>query len=222
MNIFNYNCSINLLTALLWQDNDAVNTQALLQAKQDWYQRNHCDFWNDWVVNIFDLNTANEFGLRVWSEILDLPLFGRLTPSPSNYPAFGFETSTGEGTNENFDNSNFATDQDQDFLLTTEQRRILLKLRFFQTVTRGAIPEINRFLSSLFGKGEVYALDGGDMTMTYINVDRIQPELRRAIVDLDLLPRPASVKINYVDSSVRTWGFNPSSANFDNGNFIGG
>ncbi len=193
MNIFEYDCSIDVLSALLWQDNDAVNTQALLEAKQRWYQENHCDFWNDWIVNVFDLNTANAFGLKVWSDILDLPLFGTVIPSPSDYPAFGFDSNS----NQNFDNSNFAIDGDRTFLLTLEQIRIVLKLRFFQLVTRAAIPETNRFLSTVFTSVSVYATDGNDMTMTYNNTTLIAAELLRAITDLDVLPRPAGVKIVY-------------------------
>ena len=76
MNVEQYNCNIDVLSALLWQDNESVNLIGLLKAKQAWYQENHCDFWNNWVVDVFDLNTANEFGLRVWSEILNISLFG--------------------------------------------------------------------------------------------------------------------------------------------------
>lgn len=213
-----YECSLDILRVLLWQDDNAENLQALLQAKQDWYDTNHCDFWNDWIVNVFNLDTANDFGLSVWAAILDLQLFATNEPSPDDYPAFGFDSDT----NRNFDNGNFATDENSDFLLTTEQKRTILKLRYFQLTTRGAIPEINRFLQYLFGDSYIYALDGLDMSMTYINTERLDPELRRAIVELDLLPRPAGVKINYVDASYKAWGFSESSFNFDNGNFIGG
>lgn len=215
--IKNYNCSINLLRSLLWQDDHTVNLRGLLELKQQWYQRNHCDFWQNWIRDVFDLNTANDFGLRVWSEILDIQLFATNQPSPANYPSFGFDSDT----NRNFDNSNFAVDSNQSFLLSTEQRRIILKLRFFQLVTRCAIPEINRFLSYIFGRVNIYALDGNDMTMRYVNTERIAPELRRAIVELDLLPRPAGVEIIYVDGSLESWGFDDGSQNFDNGNFIG-
>lgn len=216
--IKDYECEIDALKAILWQDENHSNIRSLIEKKQAWYQENHCDFWNSWVTDVFDLNTANDFGLRVWSEILDLPLYATNTPSPDDYPAFGFDSDT----NQNFDNGNFAVDQNTSYLLSTEQKRILLKLRFFQLITRGAIPETNRFLSSLFGQGLVYALDGNDMTMTYVNTERLASELRRAIIDFDLLPRPASVGIKYVDGSLDSWGFSDSSQNFDNGNFVGG
>lgn len=218
MNIKTYSCSINLLRSLLWQDENTTNLQGLLNAKQAWYQTNHCDFWNAWVVDVFDLNTANDFGLSVWAVILDLPLYGTNTPSPANYPAFGFDSNSAE----NFGAGNFATDSNSDFLLTTEQRRTMLKLRAFNLFTRATIPEINRFLQVLFGNRAIYALDGLNMTMTYINTETLAPELRGAMVEYDLFPRPATVRLNFTDATFDAFGFNPTSQNFDNGNFIGG
>ncbi len=216
MNIKEYNCNINLLSALLWQDDNTVNLKGLLEAKQSWYQKNHCEFWENWQRDVFDLNTANDFGIRVWSEILNIQLFATNEASPDDFMAFGFDHVGAE----NFDSGNFATDSNQSFLITTEQRRTLLKLRFFQLITRAAIPEINRFFATIFSN--IYALDGNDMTMTYVNLDSLPSELRRAIVELDLLPRPAGVSIDFASTAFDSFGFSDSSTNFDNGNFIGG
>ena len=71
-----YDCTIDLDKAIDWQRSKATKLKALIEKKQAWYQANHCDFWNDWVTDVFNLETANEFGLSVWSIILDEPLFG--------------------------------------------------------------------------------------------------------------------------------------------------
>ena len=102
MRINEYECSIDLLNSIMWQDNESVNLQELARLKQEWYQKNHCDFWNDWIVNVFDLNTANDFGLQVWSKILGVELYSNVVASPPDYPAFGFEV-----FGLNFDNGNF-------------------------------------------------------------------------------------------------------------------
>ena len=52
--IRNYQCSIDLLRVILWQDNESVNLQQLLTLKQNWYNFNHCDFWNNWIVDLQD------------------------------------------------------------------------------------------------------------------------------------------------------------------------
>lgn len=193
-NVEQYNCSIDVLGALLWQDNDAVNLSGLLNAKQAWYQENHCDFWNDWVVNVFDLNTANEFGLRVWSEILNVPLFASTERSPNEFPAWGFGDI-------NFTHGNFATDDNSAFLLTLEERRIVLKMRFFSLVTSGALTQVNSFMASIFGVGNFYMIDNNDMTITYTNTIELSSELTRTLIELDLLPRPSGVRLIYINAA---------------------
>ncbi len=215
MNIEQYECTIDLISAILWEDNDAVNLQGLINAKQAWYQENHCDFWNDWITDVFDLNTANAFGLRVWAEILNIPLFTGVTPSPNSFPDWGFRDN-------NFGNGSFATESNSTYRLSTDQQRIVLRLRFFQLVTNCSSLQINDFLSSLFGRGVLYVIDNLDMTITYVNTLRIAPELIRTITELDLFPRPAGVKVNFVDGTLASWGFSPNSQNFGNGNLITG
>lgn len=217
MTIRNYQCSIDLLQVILWQDNEATNLQQLLTLKQNWYNENHCDFWNNWVRDVFDLRTANNFGLRVWSEILNVPLFGTIEESPSDYPAFGF-ADFGLG----FDQGNFATDDNSAFGLTTEQRRTVLRLKAFKVLSRANYRDTNRFLAHLFGQGTMYILDGLNMNISFIYTQGIAPELLRAIQELDLIPRPSAVQINYIDASLESWGFAPAGLNFDNGNFVGG
>ncbi len=217
MRIQEYNCSIDLLSSALWQDNEAVNLQELLRLKQQWYQENHCDFWNDWVRDVFDLNTANDFGLQVWSRILGIELYSNVVPSPPDYPAFGFGP-----FGMNFSNGNFATNPGDAFRLSTEEMRVVLKFRFFQLVTRCTIPEINRFLFDTLGFSDIYVIDNKDMSMTYVNIGKLPREMMRALIELDLLPRPASVNLEFVNVGVRSFGFGRSSENFNNGNFVGG
>ncbi len=71
-----YNCTIDLDKALDWQRSNAARMSSWLEKKQAWYQENHCDKWNDWVKDVFDLNNAIVFGLSLWSVILNEPLFG--------------------------------------------------------------------------------------------------------------------------------------------------
>lgn len=90
-----FDYSVDLLRSVLWAYNEAENLQGLLNAKQTWYDKNHVEFWESWITDVFDLRTANDFGLSVWAVILDLPLFGDNAVSPPEYPAIGFDT--GEG-----------------------------------------------------------------------------------------------------------------------------
>lgn len=212
--------SVAVLRTLLWAHNQAVNLPALLQAKFDWYDANHRVFWDSWRTDVFDLRTATSFGLSVWSVILDLPLFGEDSVSPASYPAIGFETSAVSSVIENFERGNFATDAQGAFSIPLEQKRLLLRLRYFQLVTRGAVPEINRFLRGLFGPNEIYALDNLDMTMTYTIVGPTARAIRPLLQLFDVLPRPAAVSITFVDTTVDSFGFGDFNLNFNNGSFV--
>jgi len=88
-------------------------------------QRKSAAILEDWYTNVFNLQTANDFGLAVWSQILSLPLFGKYKPDPPDKPIWGFGTN-----NQNFGHGNF-TFNSGGINLTTEEKRLVLKLRYF-------------------------------------------------------------------------------------------
>jgi hypothetical protein len=215
MRIQEFDYSVNLLQAILWQYNDALRLQSLLEQKQSWYDINQSEFWSDWYRDVFDLRTANDFGLTVWAIILNIPL--TITSGGEvDIERFGFEE-----FRLNFTRGNFAPSS-SGIKLTTEQRRLVLRLRYFQLVTRGAVPEINQFLDYVFGDlGNVYVLDGLDMTMTYVFTFAPSKNLFFVLKNFDVLPRPAAVGVNFVITTRLVFGFGPYRSNFNRGNFIG-
>lgn len=188
-----YNCELDLLTSIDWQRGNAEKLNKLIQLKQDWYKENYCDFWNDWVVDVFDLRTANNFGLSVWSVILDLPLFDQSQKSRPDYPAIYFGSSRKNFTNGNFGN-NASTLED----LTVDQKRIMLQLKAFIMHMRSSTPEINKKMTELFGVNKIYVIDNLDMTYTYIINDAELSGFISVIQSYDLLPRPNCVSVNVV------------------------
>lgn len=202
--------------ALLWQYEKAVRLRSLIDAKQTWYEGAQTAFWTDWIRDVFDLRTANDFGLSVWARILNVPLLA-VAPSSGLREVFGF----GE-ENLNFTNGNFGRDEDAALSLSTEQRRLALRLRYFQLTTRGTVPEINAFLASLFSdQGRVYVLDGGDMTASYVFDFLPSPSVLFVLETFDLLPRPAGVGITILINPADQFGFDPYYLNFENSNFGG-
>lgn len=178
-----FDYSVDLLQTILWQYNDAENLQRLIQQKQDWYNQNQRDFWSNWFRDVFDLRTANDFGLSVWSIILDLPLVAELPPSPAGKSTWGFGTN-----NQNFANGNFTRLTEGSAGLTTSQKRIALRLRYYQLTTKVTVPEINRIMNAVFGNQQVYVIDNNDMTITY--AFRFVPDSALSLVleRFDLLP----------------------------------
>lgn len=222
-NIQQFDFSVDLLRAILWQYNDATRLQTILARKAEWYAENHTDFWTTWITDVFDLRTANEFGLAVWAQILNVPLVAA-TAGTGDRPVFGFAPDPGEPENGNlnFDHGNFGQDVDGTVTLTTEQKRLLLRLRYFQLTSTGAVPEINFVLATIFGaEGLAYVLDGHDMTMTYIFEFFPASNVLFVLENFDVLPRPSAVELNVLVQPRDTFGFAPYYLNFENSNFRG-
>jgi hypothetical protein len=64
----------DILRALKWQHNNAPRIQSIIRQKTLWYNKYNTQFWQQWEETVFDLRTANPFGLVVWCIILGLPL----------------------------------------------------------------------------------------------------------------------------------------------------
>lgn len=209
-----FDFSVDVLRALLWEYNNAERLQSLMRSKQSWYDTNQTQFWEDWINNIFNLRTANEFGLAVWSIILGLPLFINSPPDPDK-PTFGFGGTNGAV---NFDNGNFTDNNGTVYNLPLETKRIALQLRYFQLVSSGTVPETNRMLAYLFGPtGRAYLLDYGTMNQAYVFLFAVPWDLAYIFNNLDILPRPSGVGSTWIDGTLSYFGFGPYGLNFDNG-----
>lgn len=71
--IIEYNPSIDFSKHIFWQYNNAPAFNQLIQSKQNWYDINQTQFWNDWVKNVLNIKTANDYGLSVWGALLKIP-----------------------------------------------------------------------------------------------------------------------------------------------------
>jgi len=215
MKVQDFDFSIDVLQALLWRHNEAVNLQALIQNKQTALNELNETFLDEWIKDVFNLNTANDFGLSVWSIILNTPI--TIGPAPIEPP--GSNWGFGE-FRKNFNNGNF-TDSDAATVFSVQESRIILKLRYYQLVTRATVTEINAIMADVFKDlGTVYVLDGLDMTITYIFDFTPSDKLRLIISDFDLLPRPSAVKLrSIVYQPNSAFGFGSFRKNFNNGNF---
>ncbi len=212
-----FNYGVDLRQALLWQYNNAPNLQSLVSQKNDWYAVNQDQFWENWHDDVFNLDTANQFGLLLWGRILGLDLYVN-TVTPENKPTFGFAVD-----DLNFDNSNFTDTDGTSILLPLETQRKALKLRYAQLISSGTVPEANRMLKRIFGDlGESFLLDRHAMVPTYIFNFPLTSDLLYLFDNYDILPRPAGVYSTYYDNTRNYFGFEPNGLNFDNGNFYGG
>ncbi len=212
--IFEIDYHVDIMKSLLWQYNEAERLEALVRLKQEWYDANQQEFWESWYRDVFNLDTANDFGLTVWSIILGIALNTTENAQPVTWPTWGFGT-----YNQNFTRGNFRRINSGTIVLSREQKRLVLKLRYFQLVTKGAVSEINAFMAYIFGEGNVYVLDGLNMTAIYVFTFVPDSQLQFVLQRFDLLPRPAGVGLNYIINPEIAFGFDEFHVNFDRSNF---
>ena len=183
-----FDFSIDVTRVLNWRHNNAVNLPAMVNNKQNWINTNARDFWTNWIRDVFDLRTANNFGLMVWARILDLPIFVT-TPAP-DVRSWGFGIN-----NENFRDSNFAGATSGVVPLNTEQLRLALRMRAFQLHTDSSPLQVNAFLKDLFGEqGVAYMRDNKDMTVTYVFNFALDQNLAFVLQNYDILPTAPAVR----------------------------
>jgi hypothetical protein len=192
--IADFDSSVDLVRALLWQHDNATALRSLIESKQDWYNTNQATFWANWYRDVFNIDTANDFGLSVWGRILNVGL-GLQVDSTIGITHFGFGT-----YHRNFNNGNFARATSGEQALSTDQKRLIIRLRYYQLISRGTVVEINEAMARIFGDlGQVFVRDPLDMSkITY--VFKFTPSSRvRLILDrMNLLPRPSGIGSEYV------------------------
>ncbi len=219
----NYYPTANPLDAMDWQRSNADILKAWLSKQDEWTKVNHDEFWESWWTDVFDLRTCNDFGLSVWSIILDESTFGVTEASGEDYPAWGF----GE-YRYNFNNGNFGTNDDSGYNFSTDEKRVLLQLKAYILHMSGCIHGegvigINEALNRIFGEDAIYCIDNRDMSLKYILFDTTLTSLVYEIYDRDLLPTPVGMKIDVVlDGNAKNFGFGTNHSNFNNGNFYTG
>ncbi|CAH6970568.1 conserved hypothetical protein [Vibrio chagasii] len=189
----------DVLGARDWQRSNAEIFKKLVQNKQDWLDEYHNDFWTSWYDDVFNLDTANEFGLTVWSIILDEPVYSEALQIDPGTPAFGLGAA-----HRNFNRSIFGINPDG-FILSLEQKRILLKLKAYCLHSTCSVKRINQDLAAIFGEGHVVCFDNLDMSITYFFNDNLPKRQRNEYVNIlfleeilrrDLFPRPSAVEVN--------------------------
>jgi hypothetical protein len=204
---------VNLMRTVLWQYENAPKLKALVQSEQDWANKNVTEFWKNWFRDVFNLKTANDFGLNVWSRILNVPLTINRPKRVSG--VFGFSTN-----HKNFGNGNFGRARSQDISVTTEQARKILLLRWFQLTSRPTIANINEALEIVFGTGIAYVQDNLNMSnQLFMFTERPDYQTIDMLKNTDLLPRPSTVGSTYAVQPRKGFGFGIHHFNFKNGNF---
>ena len=70
--IFEFKNEIDLESQIIWQYANADKMNSLLLQKQDWYKSTHEGFWQNWANDVLNIATANDFGLSIWGNLLQV------------------------------------------------------------------------------------------------------------------------------------------------------
>jgi hypothetical protein len=161
-------------------------------------------FFNDLYNDIWNVNTAQGYGLDVWGRIVGVTRNLNI-PSPVTGTFFGFEEagswlgfgqagggffagSTGSGAQL----TTSFTLQDPDF-------RTLIFAKAGANISNGSIPAINNLLMNLFpGRGTVYVQDNQNMTLTYVSLFPLTTIELVILQQSNVLPNPTGVVVNFL------------------------
>lgn len=206
-----------LTPVLLWQHGAAPRLSSLILSKQAWYQKNCDQFWQDWFDNVFNLATADEFGLQVWGIILGIPIgVASGAPQPIVVKPWGFGAN-----NENFGNGNFlpnAGTGSGGVLLSLVEARLLLRLRYFYLTCRPCPVQVNEWFSA--NAPFISVQDSFDMgPLRYDFAQQMSPQFIALATLGGILPQPSGVGIEISVFGRKVFGFGPDNQNFTNGNF---
>lgn len=209
---------IDVTPSILWQYENASKFVALILSQQAWIEENQNKFWTDWFRDVFDVDTANDFGLSVWSRILNINLYVDAPPTTGN-GRWGFGQ-----YRSNFNRAGFGRNSQGVIGLTLEQKRIIIKLRMVQIITRPTAYYINEQLDRVFNTDtkKLYAYDVLDMSdIVYVFNYPPESSIEFILRNFDILPRPSTLGVRWIYSYTQAWGFGQYRLNFNNGNFSG-
>ncbi|RBQ30682.1 hypothetical protein CRU92_10940 [Arcobacter sp. FW59] len=201
----------DIKSVILWQYETATRYKNIIKIIEDSYNILQADFWEKWYRDVFNIDTANDFGLYIWSLILKTPV--QFDFQSDSKTAFGFREHR-----KNFSSpTNFGNKNGGFVNFTTEQKRLIIKCRYFQISHKPTMDNINAFLKENFWKDDnrVYVLDNFDMQwITYSFFYRPDAFLDFLLNEANILPRPAGVGVKILIFSKTAFGFGENRKNF--------
>ena len=208
---FGYPCDvaepIDIMQALIWQYNEATNLQNILEGQQSWLDENHTKFWTDFYTYVFDLRTANDFGLSLWAIILGVS-FRVETEEDPDKRIFGYAP-----YGANYYQSNYSAKSSAGITLTTDQKRAILQLRYLKMTRRPTVPNVNYALRQI--APSAYVLDIGDMTYITVGLSGAPTSREKYILEnFDIIPGPSGVEERKVYNLAYAKGYDPTGMNY--------
>lgn len=146
--------------------------------------------------------TAEGFGLDIWGRIVGINRNVTFPDTTADY--FGFNGSDGTP----FNNAPFsgAGGADSTFELPDELFRKLILIKAMSNIIYATALNINKLLKFIFND-RCYFLITGHMKARYVFDFQLTPFEHAIVYEMQILPRPCGVLIDYSDFSGNTFGF---------------
>lgn len=159
-------------------------------------------FLDNFYDLVWNIETADTYGLDVWGKIVVVSRLLKVTPSEKY---FGFEEALSDppeiGDPQPFEQAPFYTGEQatNTVSLSNDVYRKLIMLKAMANITDCTIPSMNKMLMYMFGEsGKAYVRNDGGMAMSYVFEFSLSPSELAIVQSSGALPSPAGVTVNIV------------------------
>lgn len=154
---------------------------------------------------VWNVNTAQGFGLDIWGRIVDVSRNLQVAPSVTN---FGFS----DGVNDYapFGQAPFyaGPPATSTYTLSDDAYRTLILAKALANISATTSQALNQLLRNLFpGRGRCYVNDMGAMSMRYTFEFALQPYELAIVKTSGVLPHGAGVNVTVLQYPTPTFGF---------------
>jgi hypothetical protein len=194
------------------------NSATLLQLLADFDQWVDVpDFSNQFLANVWDISTAQGFGLDIWGRILGQSRYIQIAQSPGDN--FGFNINALPGTNWQpwsqapwFGGEAAGTTS---FPLQDAYYRQLLLVKAAANIASSDCPSINALMRSMFGnRGRCYVgYDPSHPMHIGYHFEFFPTAVERSIIESGLFPQPAGTTATYIYKTLSYSPFGFAGAN---------
>lgn len=156
--------------------------------------------------SVWNIQTAQSYGLDVWGRIVGV---GRVLRIPGGAIDFGFDEA-GIASAAPFGQGIFysGTQATQNYTLSDDAFRSLILIKALSNISQSNIHTYNTILMQLFvGRGNVYVMDNGNMTMTIVCGFAMQPFEIAILKYSGAFNPPTGVLMNIMIAPTPTFGF---------------
>lgn len=159
-------------------------------------------FSADFLTNVWDISTAQGFGLDIWGRILGRSRY--VSAGQTAGKNFGFNTNGAAGTNwQPFGQAPFYNGDatgNVTYPLADDYYRQLLLVKAAANIARCDCPSINYLLRAMFGsRGKCYVgYDPNNPMHIGYHFEFIPTPIEKAIIESGLFPQPAGTTVEFI------------------------